>query len=235
MSHPIDYAPAVPWHHRRRWRRVAAAALLIASLVAGMKYCPPAWRRCKVLYWQRQCMAYAVPSDQVVYDDSAVQGGDGSRWSTVSHRPACLDRFDGGASASMGETIVFLHERVTGSGLRRLVVISHPAGWNGFPNTGLAARLSANVYEPATWRHDADPGISGMFSFGCGVTASQPATSPAVRIYAGQIDMADPSRLTVRYTVDGQVRMLDGRLNDAGDDVEWAERVGPTVRPTTRG
>src|SRR4051812_37320764 len=65
---PLDYSPPPRWH-RRRAVRFGVKLLLLAGLVAaGWRWGPRAWRHGRVLYWQRQCLAYAASADRVVYE-----------------------------------------------------------------------------------------------------------------------------------------------------------------------
>src|SRR4051812_19812732 len=65
----LDYAPAAPSRRRRRIRRVVAILFLLAIAWPVYHFGPPLWEKSKVLYYQRQCLAFTAPPDQVVYDD----------------------------------------------------------------------------------------------------------------------------------------------------------------------
>ena len=235
---PIDYAPPPPWH-RRRGRRAMVALVTVALVIAGWRYGPPAYRQARTLYWQQQCLAFSLPPDQVVYEEDPAGmaalpvGRDGytriSPTPAVCHTPPCYTGFTGGSEPP--GAVVFMHERVTKAGQRRLVVIRRVR--SGF-DAGFDPVLSLSVqtYAPATWRAAAVAGTDwhlgpDNFVF--------PAGPPDVCIYAGQADPADASHLTVRYRAWGQMHMVDGHLNAAGDDVDWTERPSPATRPADRG
>jgi hypothetical protein len=44
-----------------------------------------------------------------------------------------------------------------------------------------------------------------------------------LRLYAGQIDPADPSHFTIGYWLDGQSGTIDGRMRDTGLSLRLAE------------
>src|SRR4051794_34337155 len=64
----LDYANPPRWHRRRWFRRVMLGILLIALSAAAWRWGPEKWERAKLLYWQRQCMNYTAPADQIAYD-----------------------------------------------------------------------------------------------------------------------------------------------------------------------
>jgi hypothetical protein len=45
--------------------------------------------------------------------------------------------------------------------------------------------------------------------------------SKSLRFYAGQVDAADGSRFSIRYTLDGKDGTILGRLSDRGDIVRF--------------
>ena len=62
----LDYARMPP--RRRKWIRRSVLLVCLAMVVAaGWRWGPQAWRRAQLLYWQRQCLRYSAPADQVVY------------------------------------------------------------------------------------------------------------------------------------------------------------------------
>ncbi|HEY7088063.1 MAG TPA: hypothetical protein VH518_08240, partial [Tepidisphaeraceae bacterium] len=64
----LDYAPAPP--RRRKWiRRGILLALLLTATYSGWRWGGAGWRHAQILYFQRQCMTYTAPPDQVVYEE----------------------------------------------------------------------------------------------------------------------------------------------------------------------
>ena len=256
MSHPIDYAPPAPWHRRRRWRRAITALALVAALAAGLRFGPRAGRRARVLYWQHQCMTFMLPADQIVYDDTpaglnALAGRPGytqvdGRLGRVPfgprphppgmlaacHEPACYATFASlcnPISGSDSGAVVFLHERISHTGLRRLVAVQTAPTrflWDRFDEL-YGRRVS--TYAAAGWWPDAVAGRRWFRDVSSGPMVGNP---PTLRIYAGQPDPADPARFSVRYEVGGETHIALGRLTDAGDDIDWTEPPGPAVRPS---
>ena len=123
------------------------------------------------------------------------------------------------------EATVFMHELRNAAGIRRLVLVERG------PNRGFAPifeypfGLDVSVFEPATW----SSGLKRM-NTAYGVDWNGPATDPStkgLRFYAGQLDPADAGHFTIRYDLEGKSGVIDGRLNDAGDDVKITVRSGP--------
>src|SRR5207302_4952739 len=78
MKHPSDtsleYAPPLPWHRRRSWRRAVLLVGVICLADAGWRWGPAGWRLGKLLYFQRQCLSYAAAPDQVMYEEDPARG-----------------------------------------------------------------------------------------------------------------------------------------------------------------
>jgi hypothetical protein len=88
------------------------------------------------------------------------------------------------------------------------------------PETEL--RTILELVEPAEWRC--------RFSVGEGPDSNRKPTTllraaRAWRVFAGQVDPADPTRLTIGYEVDGKAGVIDGRLTE-GDRLMLSPRVG---------
>lgn len=67
----LDYAPGAPIRRRRRrWRRVMGLLLLAGLVFAAWWFHKPVWEQAKLLYYQRQCLNYTAPPEQVVYDEN---------------------------------------------------------------------------------------------------------------------------------------------------------------------
>jgi hypothetical protein len=54
--------------------------------------------------------------------------------------------------------------------------------------------------------------------------------SKSLRFYAGQVDPADASRFSIRYTLDGKDGTIEGRLSERGDSVTFEFPVFAEVR-----
>ena len=132
----LDYAAARP--AKRRWRRWVAGVLLVALVGAGVAYRGPIVRRGRVLYWQRLCLTYSRsagtplattrPSAAADPDYVAYPMPDGSTAYALS--PACWRKLEAERwprqimqmlkVSGIGPAVVFLHERVSPAGHRRV-------------------------------------------------------------------------------------------------------------------
>jgi hypothetical protein len=232
----LDYSPAPP-RCRRRLRRAGLVVAVVAIAVAGWRWGPAVRDRATLLYWQRRCATYAPPPDQVVYAtgaaDAAALGRDRAyaAWPSgppngppVTYRlpPDCVGRYPPAASTASTAAgagtppgpVLFLHERRTPAGERRVVVVRlYPSSW--VPVLSHTIRPAGLRAAPAV---DPRPGLSTGFFF-----AADPARH-RLRILAGQPDPADASRFTIDYDVDGKPGTVRGQLVDTPN--------GPAVRLT---
>jgi hypothetical protein len=105
--------------------------------------------------------------------------------------------------------IIFLHERMSSAGHRRLVSVSYAPDTDSFvPGYNYVASATT----PATWsgqRTAPRPWITEFQS-----TSRTPRHPPLVRVFAGQLDLSDRAHFTIRYQMWGQEDVLDGRLRD---------------------
>jgi len=136
----IDYAQPAP----RRWRRrrLLLLATIALALIAGLYWRQRIAHETRLWYWQRQCLNYTRPPGTPVAttQPAAANDPDYQAISSQNHQltmgpnerwliPACLARFDAerpGASISKSLPIpqsLFLHERISPGGHRRLVFV----------------------------------------------------------------------------------------------------------------
>jgi hypothetical protein len=243
-SAQLDYAPRPPVLRRRWVRRAILAVFLLAVTAAGASWGPGVYRRASLLYWQRQCLGYAAPADQLVYESDPLAGsalraadrhyqfiptGWGAPRKPVAtgYLPDCWTRF-GKASPGFAiatQPVLFLHELKTRSGQPRLVAVA-----GAFNPTELPLFISGHdvqvlTIEPGTWKTLPQNRTGGI---ALSVLSGPQPQPPHLRIYAGQPDPADPSHFTIRYEVDGVEHIVDGWLRDgwpAGyDSVEFKVR-----------
>lgn len=145
---PLDYAPRVPWHRRRRFRRLAIGLILAATVGCLFLWRDALWLRAQVLYWQRQCAQSVLPADRIVYETDPQKAAEllgqrqyvndaasrGMPDVVASWHPAVWRELHdllippqpGLRFMSEKTPVVFLHERTSRrTGLRRIVVISY--------------------------------------------------------------------------------------------------------------
>ena len=215
----LGYAP-VP-STRRRWarrlRRAWPAYLLLALIGLGIGFGPRAWRHWPLLRLQERCLTANLPMDRPMIE------GDLTRSSALAVSHPGEYRFDSnrlafrveplwaqlGASLNIAgagsEPTLFIHERFTPSGKRRLLVVEglvsltviEPAGWFN------AAKVlkSGSVIRPDDDRLDVQSLALIMMDGG--------------NITSGQADPADPTKFTVVATYHGIAGTWEYRLDDA--------------------
>lgn len=86
------------------------------------------------------------------------------------------------------------------------------------------------VFEPATWRAGVKRSQARVDMAWEGAL-SDPSTK-GLRFYAGQVAANDAGHFTIRYELEGKSGVIDGRLNDAEDDVKVTVRSGPASAPS---
>jgi hypothetical protein len=235
-AQPLDYGLAQPQRRRRVVRALALVAFTLLGL-AAWRWGPPAWRQAQIRYYQHQCLIYSAPADQVVYEEEPAAAATllanrsnyepfrWDYWDPANKMPApaaarilpfyqSFETLNGRTMRLQGgtayEAVLFLHERTTSSGQRRLVkvtLIAEPFSFWAFVMEGdryesqswAQANRSNSLVEPFDTRprHVGSPG---------------PLHPPHLRIYAGQPDPKDASHFTIRYQTWGQEDVMDGYL-----------------------
>jgi hypothetical protein len=243
----LEYAKA-PSRWPKRVLRILLALLPVAGALAARQYGPYAWHQARLLYWQRKCLNFSMPTDAVVYEEEPTAAAQLLRnpeyspyilrreqddkaptafiqaaaltphcWSTVctiARIPFWARGYvAGGPSIGGPASIIFLHERVSPSGHRRLVCLGYLPVCNTFQPAFIPGfDYVVCVVRPVTWT--GQPVLAPPHGYAIEVKSSFPRHPPLVRVYAGQPDPTDSSHFTVRYRIWGQEDLLDGRLQD---------------------
>ena len=119
---------------------------------------------------------------------------------------------------------MFMHERTSPSGHRRLVCLyCFPDTHSFIPQFIEGYNYQADVIAPATLKTNAK--FIPRF-WAIDVLSGYPVKPPNLRIYAGQLDPRDASKFTIRYEIWGQTDVLDGQLMD-DDQVKLTPRHTP--------
>lgn len=190
----LEYAQPIAWHKVRRWRRRMIVAGLMLAAIGFVSWAPSLWRHAQLLYWQRQCLAYAPPATQVMFDPDPHRA--------VHH----LDPWRSFSAAGMpwssaGEPLIGLLDRTSPRGTSWLIAISLPA--SGEPV--LRARMCTRSTLTSRPKHFRGQTILGVL----------PA-SPIPRLYAAQPDPHDASRFSIRYELPHRSGVITGELHDNG-------------------
>lgn len=220
---PISYEKPNRW---RIWvRRATLPAIIIALGVLALVYGPSVSRHVELLRWQRRAMQFDRPADQVVYESDPARARAVSR--TIADMEAANS--SGAPVYQFSRTwreffkileppgrkpgaLLFLHERWTPKGQRRLVSVDLPA-------RAEQPAFHMLVFRPGTM--GSNPGLLDESSWiPPFLTQPRPA---GLKIMAGQVDARDASHFTIEWQSDAQSGVIDGYLLD-NDRVVLEER-----------
>lgn len=211
QSPKLHYAPRPPVHKQRRFQRYLYLVAAIFVIGSSFYWGSNAWRRVQILYWQRQCMNYQPPPDQIVcefIDGKQVKSVIPKAWQEFYslHSPPGVK----------SNGTLFLHEMRSGHGEKRLVTVDLVGytflTWDPYLAT------SRRVFQPAALFRPEDEVSS---STGAIFSGLPPKTPHRLLVYAGQIDPNDPTHFTIEFDVDGKRGVIDGWLQklDFGAEV----------------
>ena len=228
---PLEYGKS----RRLTRRRVARGLALVGALAAGASafwWEPALARRMEAAAWRRECLSYAPPHDQVVFEEDAaalpallgVGGYEPAVGGRVRLVPSCW-RKEMPSLSSQGT--VFLHALTSRGGHRRLVGVDVSVlpgmllsstgnvedqsivGTVIAPGTGLGADRPVRVADVLLWVDQKDP--------------------RPMRFFAGRPDANDPSHFSFDYQRAGVRGVIQGWLND-DDTVTLAPTQGSVSR-----
>ncbi len=217
--------------------------VLVGACLGGWRWGPAVWRQGVLLYWQHRCFKYEVRPDVVLYEPDPTKAAallaqqdtdyvpmtlylqNGLRVKPALFYPRCLREFESRTSktyAAKDSSIVYLHERRTPAGKRRMVVV-YTRPWD---DSGIlwewAVYEPAGIFEPKLLN-------SGIDQVGLRTGMMSGFYIPK-RLGPGQSDPADETHFTFPRLVNGQrVAWYDGRLTDE-DKVMIALQTGAANR-----
>jgi hypothetical protein len=213
---------------------LSVLVVLAVAAVVARKWEKAAWQQGVYLYWQHRCMTYTAPADKIVYEDDPVVATkliatganyyppgrllfDESWWPTPprSWRPPALyaapelERLSVAYPTERCGTL-FVHERRTIGGIKKLVVV-----WIGCASFGPNEHyvvLSGEAITPA------------RFAIGSTVIRSRYGpdislrlkSSDHLQVFAGRPDQKEASRFAIAYLLNGKPGVIEGELMDAG-------------------
>jgi len=234
----LDYAPA-PTFLRRRWKRIAGVLILISCTIAVFVFrsdLRAAWQRYSYLQLQRSCLNLSPPADRIAFDETSsapallLATDYLNAWRTSSSdpptalwRPDVFKEYWPSIVAIYGPpdkaALLFLHERTTPSGERRLIYVM---AWLDVLLGTHQQFMTIGIYEidPATWNKNPSQKnviltrIEGMFGPADPNHIDYASPHKPLRIFAGQADAKDHSHFTIEYEVASQKKILDGYFRD---------------------
>jgi hypothetical protein len=198
---------------------VGIVAVLLGIIL--MKIGPVGWRRVQLAYWQNRCMSYSAPADEVV-----LTIGKPSATPAVPKEWTNLYAMLSPPGMRSGGTL-FLHERTSPSGNRRLVAVDAVDAMGVAPmdpSTTHVIISAPRVVRPGSLLRDPIESVA--------LRINATLVRPADAVHAGQPDPNDPSHFTIRIASGSEEQILDGWLRD--DDQVVIERRAATTAPVTR-
>jgi hypothetical protein len=243
----LDYAPRTSETRKRR-RRAALLTLFIALALVTWRGATPITRRVQLLYWQRQCLNYTAPPDQIVYEDDPLVarallardphfapaklyyylGNRAIETRSAVHVPDSYKRLLALLPARVlavppsSLSVIFMHQLTSPRGHRRLVIVAYcatPSAGGDHPFYG--HDYYAMAVTPASLFGTFPTRLSTGSNDRMGISYEP----PNVRVYAGQLDPTDASRFNIDYTINGKTQTLHGWLNDEDRVTLSAERA----------
>jgi len=209
----LNYAPRPPMYRRRVFRWWFYVVVLFGVAASGWWWVPPARRRVELLYWQHRCLVYTPPTDQVIYDlriSSGVIPEEWTKFYTLFSPPGFWS--DG---------TIFMHEMKKPNGQSRLVVLDlffFKTDARLVPEIRARVLKPGNAFRPPVQANRYDPD--------CDLESDYIGPS---KIFAGILDPADASHLTIRVTAAAKDVIYDGWLQN-DDSVTIGRRKSPTTR-----
>jgi hypothetical protein len=239
---------------RHRRRVLICGVILVLSTVISI------WKGGRIVvairfqYYQWRCLRFTESNTTVAYDSddkamAALSAGDNAYRHDdygYGYQPDSLATLIALRFTPWCPGIIFMHERVSRGGNRRLVWVERPGGQFSFRR---AAWIPESLF--GTTRNRSLSKLTELINSG---TASPleddgPNDYPgsmtskwkrdrtlkaAMKIFFGQPDPEDASHFTIRYEIDGVPGIIDGWLGD--DDAVRMQANGPwAVPPGTYG
>jgi hypothetical protein len=210
----LDYAASIPWYRRPKFRRALLVLFILGALSVWIYLAYPSIeRRCRLMYWQSQCMKHVTPAGTLVFEPVTYPNVRSlptpneldtfSRLLNPAYMPPGPVMLSGG-----DDQFLFMHKLECKAG-EFLVVIHYSLAYYS------TAQLKAKIYTPGTWF--GDPAVKEV-----NIDATLPPKADGgwlydVKIYAGVPDTKDLGALTVNYEQGGVHGMIRLKLSDGGD------------------
>jgi hypothetical protein len=108
----LDYAPAPPFVKRKIFAQICWGIAVCVVCWIGLRLLPAVIQRARLMYWQDRCLSYTPPKDLVITSGKPFAPREWSVFSALLPAPALTTH-----------STLFMHERRTPSGRRRLVIV----------------------------------------------------------------------------------------------------------------
>lgn len=197
----------------RRLLRRALPLLIVLAAVMGWGGVA-ARDQYRLISVQKLCATYTLPPGEVVYEakiEPVKEPTAKEPWAelaevTHTKKPAPepwqeLTKISGEPPLLDGGPVLFLHERRSACGERRVVCVEYTGAWSPLVvrTVHCGSLVTRASFDPLQW--SPNPNLTGR----------------RLRFFAGQPDPADPARFTIAYDMDGRAGTVEGRLLDGGD------------------
>src|SRR4051794_28606891 len=132
MTAQLDYAKRPPVARRRWFRRAVGGVMIAGVALSAAWWSPTALWHVRVLFVQRQCLGFTAKEGQLVCSEPLPYGGQTPPFTVAAPDPGCLSALVGLAWGSRPPIrmswfaegpVLFLHERRSKGGVRRMVVV----------------------------------------------------------------------------------------------------------------
>ncbi len=222
----LHYAPPIPLLVRLRNRYWLTVYGILVGLMLFPMWGPRVRQRAQEIYWQQQCLNHPIPPGSTVYSSGPPAAFAVSpQWSNFDAIIAPIGIRSSGT--------VYLGERTSHNGLRRLIAVDVLADQNQFlPPSQLSVTVAARAVEegsPFSAPRETSTKTDGygyMYNLHPLPIAVTPPSHPQVMVYGGADDSADRSHFTFCYDLASERVIYDCWLLDNG-----AVRLDRTTMP----
>ncbi len=211
----LEYGQAPSWPRRRMTRRVMALMFGLLTLGTVLRFQRVLVDRITANYWFAKCMTYEGPKEATAYSEQLplefLRRAPIEPWDAFSLR--------WGGAVPMSQGTVFLHERKTRTGSKRLVAVDVVGTTNG-----RMVQFQSHVFEPPI-------GISPARRKSAGIRVlAMPDAEGRLTMQRGKPDLLDASHFVIGYRIGERRGDVDGWLRD-DDTIVLEVRADAATRP----
>ncbi len=225
---PLEYArkTKIPWLRRRHIQRRFIGVAVLMGLLGATWLALSAWRQLHTNLVLRRCMKFTAPDDRICFDgdpatSSTLVTTGGEYRNELDHEARSISPVAAWAPPQWVDLIrcvdptlatfrfspplVFMHERKSPDGFRRLVLLRYVGNVTseGGPTNHV---FDFDLIDPSSW-----PAVKSIRTFQTTVLSM---SHPFSRLYFGQPDAADSAHFQFRYQTEEGAGTLDGWLRN---------------------